>query len=34
MVRRFYEKYGFDRVRIVPKYYERDEDGLLMARTV
>ena len=32
--RRFYEKYGFERVRIVRKYYEDGEDGLLMSRPV
>ena len=30
--RRFYAKYGFDKVRLVRKYYEDDADGVLMAR--
>jgi len=32
--RAFYAKYGFEKVRIVRKYYEDGSDGLLMARTV
>jgi len=31
--RAFYEKYGFDKVRIVRGYYEDGADGLLMARS-
>ncbi len=31
---RFYGKYGFRRVRLVRKYYERGQDGILMARQV
>ena len=30
----FYEKYGFQRRRIVPGYYEDGEDGIAMARPV
>ena len=30
----FYEKYGFHRVRLIRKYYEHGEDGILMARQV
>ncbi len=30
--RAFYEKYGFEKVRIVAKYYEDGSDGLLMAK--
>jgi len=32
--RAFYEKYGFDKVRIVRGYYEDGADGLLMARSM
>jgi ribosomal-protein-alanine N-acetyltransferase len=32
--RAFYSKYGFEKVRIVRKYYEDGSDGLLMARAV
>jgi ribosomal-protein-alanine N-acetyltransferase len=32
--RRFYEKYGFRRVRKVPRYYEDGEDGVVMSRGV
>jgi len=32
--RAFYEKYGFDKVRLVPRYYSDGVDGLLMAREV
>jgi [ribosomal protein S18]-alanine N-acetyltransferase len=31
---RFYERYGFRKLRRVPGYYEDGEDGLLMAATV
>ncbi len=30
--RAFYEKYGFEKIRIVRGYYEDGRDGLLMAR--
>jgi ribosomal-protein-alanine N-acetyltransferase len=30
--RRFYEKYGFRKVRLVRRYYEDSSDGVLMAR--
>ena len=30
--RRFYAKYGFDKVRLVRTYYEDGADGVLMAR--
>ncbi len=30
--REFYEKYGFEKVRLVRGYYERSGDGILMAR--
>jgi ribosomal-protein-alanine N-acetyltransferase len=30
----FYAKYLFRRVRVVPRYYEDGEDGLLFSRTV
>jgi ribosomal-protein-alanine N-acetyltransferase len=30
--RRFYEKWGFRKVRRVPKYYEDGKDGIRMAR--
>jgi ribosomal-protein-alanine N-acetyltransferase len=30
--RRFYEKYGFRKLRSAPKYYEDGEDGILMTR--
>lgn len=30
--RRFYEKYGFTRVRVVPRYYEDGKDGVLMVK--
>jgi [ribosomal protein S18]-alanine N-acetyltransferase len=30
--RRFYEKYGFTKVRRVPKYYEDGKDGVLMVK--
>ena len=30
--RAFYERYGFERIRIVRKYYEDGQDGILMAR--
>jgi ribosomal-protein-alanine N-acetyltransferase len=32
--RRFYEKYGFRRVRKVPRYYEDGEDGILMTQVL
>ncbi|SPE40327.1 SSU ribosomal protein S18P alanine acetyltransferase [Candidatus Sulfopaludibacter sp. SbA3] len=32
--RRFYEKYGFTKVRIVRQYYEDGQDGILMVRKV
>jgi ribosomal-protein-alanine N-acetyltransferase len=32
--RAFYEKYGFRRVRIVPRYYEDGGDGIAMSRPV
>jgi ribosomal-protein-alanine N-acetyltransferase len=32
--RAFYLKYGFQKTRIVRKYYEDGSDGVLMARTV
>lgn len=32
--RAFYVKFGFDKVRLVRKYYEDGADGLLMARNV
>jgi len=32
--RAFYVKYGFQKTRIVRKYYEDGSDGVLMARTV
>jgi ribosomal-protein-alanine N-acetyltransferase len=32
--RAFYEKYRFQRIRIVPGYYEDGEDGIAMARPV
>lgn len=32
--RAFYEKYGFEKVRLVKKYYEDGSDGVLMARRV
>jgi ribosomal-protein-alanine N-acetyltransferase len=32
--RAFYEKYGFDKVRVVRGYYEDGADGLMMAREV
>jgi [ribosomal protein S18]-alanine N-acetyltransferase len=30
--RRFYEKYGFEKVRLVRKYYENGSDGILMSK--
>ena len=30
--RRFYEKYGFRKVRLARRYYEDGSDGILMAR--
>lgn len=30
--RRFYEKFGFQKVRLVRRYYEDSSDGILMAR--
>jgi ribosomal-protein-alanine N-acetyltransferase len=32
--RRFYETYGFHKVRLAPAYYEDGSDGLLMSRPV
>jgi len=32
--RAFYERYGFEKVRRVPRYYEGGTDGLRMARTL
>ncbi len=32
--RAFYEKYGFRKLRTVPRYYERGGDGILMSRPV
>jgi ribosomal-protein-alanine N-acetyltransferase len=32
--RAFYEKYGFNKVRTVRRYYENGEDGWLMARSL
>jgi [ribosomal protein S18]-alanine N-acetyltransferase len=32
--RSFYEKYGFRRLRTVPRYYEDGEDGVAMGRSV
>lgn len=32
--RGFYEKYGFNKVRRVPRYYEDGADGFLLARDV
>jgi ribosomal-protein-alanine N-acetyltransferase len=32
--RRFYEKYGFRKVRLAPRYYEDDTDGVLMSRSL
>ena len=32
--RRFYEKWGFTKVRKVPRYYEDGRDGIMMSRPV
>jgi [ribosomal protein S18]-alanine N-acetyltransferase len=32
--RRFYEKYGFEKVRLVRGYYENGSDGILMSREI
>lgn len=32
--RRFYEKYRFEKVRLVRRYYEDASDGILMARQI
>jgi len=32
--RRFYEKFGFTPLRLVPKYYEDGRDGIYMSREV
>jgi ribosomal-protein-alanine acetyltransferase len=32
--RAFYEKYGFQKVRMVRRYYEDNSDGILLSRTL